>query len=118
MYKKYFESLLRSLFCEEANFCHIEKHTKQLIYRVDWKMPTEDQPNKRSRPIEIHLSSDTLDDYRDASSQLDREQMDRRIMKHIKIKLTAFAPEHELSSLEPPPVEVWSITPDIVSAPL
>jgi hypothetical protein len=116
MDKKYCESLLRPLFCQGANFRHVEKHTSELIYRVDWKIPAEGRPNKRSRPIEIHLSRDTLDDYRDASRQEDRDEMERRIVKYIKSKLESFDPHHDLSSFDQPQAEVWSITPEIASA--
>ncbi len=115
MEKKHFESLLHPLFFEGAHFRHIEKNTSELIYRVDWKMPTEGRPNRRSRPIEIYLSGDTLDDYRDAARQVDRKVMDDRIVKYVKGKLASFDPEHELSSIEQPQAVVWLITPDIAS---
>jgi hypothetical protein len=115
MNKAHFDSVLRPLFRGEANFRHVEKHTSDLIYRVDWKLPAEGRPSKRSRPVEIHLSgADTLDDYDDAPQSV-RDEMDRRVVEYVKVKLTTFDPLHDSSPFEQPPAEVWSITPDIAS---
>jgi hypothetical protein len=116
MSKERFELLLRPIVSEDADFRHIENHTSELIHRVNWKIPAEGRPNRRSRPIEIHLSRDTLDDYWDASRQVDCDEMDRQIVKYIKIKLESFDPHHDLSSFEQPQAEVWSITLEIASA--
>jgi len=115
MNKAHFDLVLRPLFSDGANFRHVEKHTSDLVYRVDWKLPTEERPSKRSRPIEIHLSGvDTLDDY-DGAPQSVRDEMDRRVVQYVKIKLATFDPVHDVSPFEHAPAEVWSITPDITS---
>jgi hypothetical protein len=116
MNKEHFDSILRPLFSAGANFRHVEKHTSDLIYRVDWKTPTEERPSKRSRPIEIHLSGDdTLDDY-DRAPKSVRNEMDRRVVQYVRIKLATFDPEHDFSPFEYPPADVWFVTPDIASA--
>jgi hypothetical protein len=117
MEKEHFDSLLRPLFRNDANFCHVEKHTNALIYRVDWKLPAEGRPNKRSRPIEIHISEDTLADYKDAPYQADRDQMDCQIRKHVMRELASFVPEHTSSTFEHPLAEIWIITSAIACPP-
>ena len=114
MNKEHFDSLLRPLFRDGANFRHVEKHTTDLVFRVDWKIPTEERPSKRSRAIEIHFSGDdTLDDYGGAPQPV-RNEMDRRVVQYVKIELATFDREHDSSPFEHPPAEVWSITPDIL----
>jgi hypothetical protein len=113
-YEKHFESMLRPLFSKDVDFRRVPSPGDELAYRVDWKIPTEDRPNKHSRPIEIFFADDFLEDYRDASKQSDRNRMDGRIEQFIKAKLAAFNPDHDFARHQPVPVERWLIGTDFV----
>lgn len=115
MMRDHFEALLRPLFGEDADFRHVERHTDELRFRVDWKIPEEGRPNKRSRPIEIILTSEVLDDYEDAPRDEDRADMERRIVEYMERRLASFNPEHNLRPEQPVPVEEWLISPQIAS---
>jgi hypothetical protein len=93
MVKDHFQDLLQPLFSAEVHFMHVDRKTDELIYRLDWKMPITGRPNRYSRPVEIHLPFDTLEDHRMASNTL-REAMERRMVNFIQAKLTSFNPEH------------------------
>jgi hypothetical protein len=78
-------------------------------------MPIKGRPNRRSRPVEIHLPFDTLEDHRMASNTL-REAMERRMVNFIQVKLTSFNPEHDLPSYEQSPAEICILSTTIASA--
>ena len=113
--RDHFEEILRPLFGEDADFRHVDRHTDKLRFRVDWKIPEEGRPNKRSRPIEIILTREVLDDYEDAPRDEDRSDMDRRIVEYVKATLAGFEPNHNLRPEQPVPAEQWVITPQIAS---
>ena len=113
--RDHFEEILRPPFREDADFRHIDRHTDQFIFRVDWKTPEEGRPNKHSRPIEIILTREVLEDYEDAPRDEDRADMDRRIVEYVETRLANFKPEHNLRREQPVPAEEWVISPQIVS---
>jgi hypothetical protein len=113
-YEKHFEAMLRPLFSKDADFRHVPSPGDELTYRVQWKIATEDRPNKHSRPIEIFFADDFLEDYRDALNQSDRDRMDGRIVEYIKANLAAFNPDHEFPRHQPVPAERWLIGTDFV----
>ena len=113
--KDHFESILRPIFRKDADFRHVELHGDGLRFRIDWKMPDEGRPNKHSRPIELYLSEETLEDYEDAPHQQDREEMDRRIVDYVAQRLAAFNPDHNVPREQPVPAERWVISPEVAS---
>ena len=86
-----------------------------MIFRVDWKIPEEGRPNKRSRPIETILTREVLDDYEDAPRDEDRADMDRRIVEYVTTRLASFNPKHDLRREQLVPAEEWVVTPQIAS---
>jgi hypothetical protein len=113
-YEKHFESILRPLFSKDADFRYVQSRGNELVYMVDWKIPTEGRPNKHSRPIEIFFADDFIEDYRDAPNQSDRDRMDARIAEFVKTKLASFNPDHDFPRHQPVPAERWSIGTDFM----
>lgn len=113
--RDHFEALMRPLFGDDADFRHVDLHTDELRFRVDWKIPEEGRPSKRSRPIEIILRREVLDDYEDAPRDEDRADMEGRIVEYVKARLASFSPEHNLRREQPMPAEEWVVTPQIAS---
>jgi hypothetical protein len=111
--KQRFQALLKPLFPKGAEFRHVQRHTDELMFRVDWKSPTEGRPNKRSRPIEICISQETQEDWQGAARNEDREAMDERIVQYVEQRLAAFNPNHEVPRHVPVPAERWVITSEI-----
>ncbi len=99
----YFYKLLKPLFPTNANLKVIDLKTSDLDFRVDWRTPTERKANKRSHPIQISISEDILEDYRDDLSN--QKQRDVFIMAYIKEKLNAYVDD----GIAAPPIE-WTIT--------
>lgn len=100
----HFHKLLKPLFPENARIMEIDEQTSELIFLVDWRVPTDARPSRRSHPIRIEISRDVLDDYRDDPSY--RERMDRFITAHIGARYAQYVDD----GIAAPPL-VWKVTP-------
>ena len=113
--QQHFRYLLAPLFPSGPDLAIVPTDHDELKYRIDWRTPTDDRPSKHSRPIEVHLTSEMLDDYSDASSDAFRRSADRRIEQHVRIRLAAFDPDHDVPAQIPVPAETWIIGTDLIS---
>ena len=112
--QQHFHDLLAPLFPREAEFVVVPDDSDELLYRVLWNTPTRDRPNKHSRPIELHLTSETLDDYGDSRNAEFQRRADKRVADHVRTRLAAFDPAHDVPSHIPVPAERWTIHTDVL----
>jgi hypothetical protein len=102
---EHFYLLLKPLFPDNANIKPIDEHTDELVFRVDWRVPTAARLAKRSRPIHLKISRDVLDDFEDDPSY--NTTMDTFISAYIRARLTSFVDD----GVAAPPIE-WHVVPD------
>jgi hypothetical protein len=112
--QQHFHNLLAPLFPREAEFVRVSNDSNELLYRVLWKTPTIDRPNKSSRPIELHLTSETLEDYEDSHDAEFQRRADKRVVDHVRNLLAAFDPSHDVPSHIPVPAERWTIHTEVL----
>ncbi len=81
---------------------------------VSWKLNDDpERPNKMSKTISIVISDEAAQDYSSASSQSQQEAYER-LNTFLSQKLSSFDPSHDVPKYEPPPVEKWIITSNIL----
>jgi hypothetical protein len=112
--QQHFRDLLAPLFPQGADFNVASTDSDELKFVVAWRMPTPERPNKRSRPIELHLTSELLDDYSDSQDMAFRSRGDKRIIEHVKGRLVAFNPNHNLPAAVPVPSETWVLSTNLL----
>ncbi len=111
--ENYFFGLFRPLFRKDASFNHDPKFGDGLLYRIDWKLPEAGRPNKRSRPIEIVITPEVVEDHHDAPRHDDREAMERRMVSWLEGQLSRFDPSHNYRPEQVVPAVRWTISPEI-----
>lgn len=112
--QQHFRDLLAPLFPQSADFNVAPTDSDELKFVVDWRMPTPERPNKRSRPIELHLTSELLEDYSDSHDTAFQRRGEKRIIEHVKARLVAFDPNHNLPAAAPVPRETWLLSTDLL----
>jgi hypothetical protein len=95
---------LKPLFPVNASLKVIDLKTSDLVFWIDWRVPTEQRPNKRSHPIQIFINSDVRADYNDDPH--DQIRRDIFITAYVKAKLNAFVDD----GVAAPPIN-WEIAP-------
>jgi hypothetical protein len=101
---EHFYLLLKPLFPENADLKKIDLKTDDLIFRVQWRVPTAERPNRYSRPIQVRISLDHLEDF--ASDRKGQFLRDKYIAAKVKQLLGVFVDDH----IAAPAID-WFITP-------
>jgi hypothetical protein len=82
---------------------------------VSWKLNDDpERPNKMSKTIRITVSREAADDFASASGA-SREEAFRRVSGYLAQRLREFDPKHNVPRDEPPPVEQWVITTNLLN---
>jgi len=76
---------------------------------VAWKLNDDlERPNKMSKTISIHVSSEVAQDFENVSGR-EKAEAYRRLSEFLSRKLAEFEPHHDTQKYKPPPVERWLI---------
>lgn len=105
--QEHWRGLLKPLFPASA-YLRV-RQTTGLIIAVDWRLKSgENQPDKFSRLIKIHIPEDVLKSY-DKMGATQRKQLDMQLYQHIQQRLQHFNPENDTPRGGIPPQEEWEI---------
>ena len=81
---------------------------------VSWKLNDDpERPNKMSKTISICVSHEAAQDFASASAA-NQGAAYSRVLAFLNAKLAQFNPQHDTPRYEPPPVEQWFITSEVV----
>ncbi len=84
--------------------------------QIDWKLEGDpNQPNKRSRKIEIIIPEKTIDDYLDKNKE-GRELSDMRLKELILDRCGHFQPDQDAGTSRAIATEKWLISIDALNA--
>ena len=84
--------------------------------RVGVSWPLNDDPerlNKMSKTISIRVSHEAAQDFSSVSA-VNQGASYSRVLAYLQAKLAQFDPHHNALRYEPPPVEQWVITSEVV----
>lgn len=112
--QQHFRHLLAPLFPRGADFNVVPSDSDELKFLVDWRTPTPERPNRHSRPIELHLTSELLDDYTDAHDIAFQRRGEKRIAEYVMARLAAFDPKHDVPAAIPVPRETWVLGTELL----
>ena len=81
---------------------------------VAWKLNNDPaRPNKMSKTIAIQVTHEAAQDFENASAA-DQANAYGRIARFIAARLASFDPIHDAPRFEPPPVERWFISSNVI----
>lgn len=112
--QQHFRGLLTPLFPRGADLNAVPADSDELKFVVDWRTPTPERPNKHSRPIELHLTSELLDDYSDAHDVAFQRRGEKRVAEYVKARLASFDPNHDVPAALPVSRETWVLGTDLL----
>lgn len=112
--QQYFRDLLAPVFPEGANLKAVPSDSDELRFVVDWPLPTRERPHKHSRPIELHLTSELLEDYSDTHDTAFQRRGEKHIIEQVKARLAVFDPNHNVPAGVPVPRETWVLDTDLL----
>ena len=79
-----------------------------------WKLNSDPaRPNKMSKTIAIQVTNEAVQDF-DSAAAADPTNAYARISRFIAAHLATFDPNHDSPRFEPPPVERWFITTNVL----
>jgi hypothetical protein len=112
--EQHFHDLLLPLFPGNATFVAVSSDSDGVKFRIDWRTPTTERPNKHSRPIVLHVTRELLEDYKDANNDAFPRRDDLIVAQHVRARLAAFDPNHNVPSRIPVPEDVWVLGPSLI----
>jgi len=112
----HWHSKIRALFPNHAEFKFPLAGAANL-FAIDWKLNTDAaRPNKGSRQINIHFSTEAVEDYL-ASTEAKQSQADGRLQRFVAAQLAQFTPDHDARADQVPPAVTWVVTTAILNGP-
>jgi len=106
--------LIKPIFPDQSEVRSF-KRSDDLVISVNWKLDNDiSRPNKRSRRIEIVVSEEALEDYREKSIKK-RFTDNEKLKSFVQQQYRQFNPEPGTSRYELTPVEKWVVTLDVLS---
>lgn len=79
------------------------------LVMASWPLDDDpDRPNKRSKKLEILITQEACEDFRDAPEDRQRAALER-LRKNLSDRLSDFDPNHNAPIRVGPPIERWEI---------
>lgn len=81
---------------------------------VAWPLNDDpERPNKMSRMISIVITDEAARDFENAAER-DRSDAFARVNRVLGAKLADFEPDHDAPRYEPPPVDQWILSDELL----
>jgi hypothetical protein len=110
----YWTRLIKTIFPENA-WITSRFFKNDCLIDIDWKLKDDPQnPNKRSKKIEIIIKAATLENYLDQDKK-ERELSDIMLKDYICKQYNLFSSNYEISTSQYVPKEKWLITRDVLN---
>ena len=105
--RRHLAEIVRRVFPPHADVHEIP--SGDIRIRADWNLGDDpERPNKRSRPIEVVISEEAVEDYTSGSVE-GRRQADERLRLYLSTCLKSFRAEHDVARHIPIPAEEWVV---------
>ncbi len=86
------------------------------LIQIDWKLGNDpQQPNKRSRKIELIISEEAIDDYLDKNKD-ERELSDLKLEQWVSERYRHFNPDHAAHTSRSVSTERWRLSRDVLNS--
>ena len=83
---------------------------------IDWKLDNDpQQPNKRSRKIQITIEEEAIDNYLD-KSRAERDVSDIKMRQWLSERYNQFDPEHNARTSRSVATERWRISRNVLNS--
>jgi len=110
----YWTRLIKTIFPENA-WITSRFFKNDCLIDIDWKLEDDpENPNKRSKKIEIIIKAATLENYLDKDKK-ERELSDSMLKEFISEQYKHFSSDYEISTSQYVPKEKWLITRDVLN---
>ena len=110
----YWIRLIKEIFPENA-WITSRFFKNDCLIDIDWKLEGDpENPNKRSKKIEIIIKAATLEKYLDKSKK-ERELSDIMLKEFICKQYHSFSSDYEINTSQYIPKEKWLITCDVLN---
>ena len=99
--------LIKPLLPSNAELKIIESNKNDIS--ISWKLNNSPQrPNKRSNPIQLHLTDEFIEDYCDGNEE-EKERLLEWCLNLVKRELDIYEPNHSRQINEISPIKIWNI---------
>jgi hypothetical protein len=113
----YWVRLIKTIFPANAWITSRFSNNDHLI-QIDWKLENDSEnPNKRSKKIEIIIKEGAIEDYLDKNKK-DRELSDILLKEFICERLNHFSSNNDIYATQYVPMEKWLISGDVLNCKL
>ena len=110
----YWTRLIKTIFPENA-WITSRFFKNDCLIDIDWKLEGDpENPNKRSKKIEIIIKATTLENYLDKNKK-ERELSDLMLKEFICKQYKSFSSDYEINTSQYIPKEKWLITCDVLN---
>jgi hypothetical protein len=110
----YWLRIIKPLFPTNAWFAARLSDGDHLI-QIDWKLENNpQQPDKRSRKIQIIIKEEAIDDYLSKNKD-DRALLDIKMKQWISERYNHFNPDHDAPTSNSISTDKWRISRDVLS---